>query len=87
MVYAFWMRSIAGNYLNAFRAEWKRPNGGNVFTWIVAPLALLLTTYVVYGRLGAAVLVGQAAISVLMLETGTLSSSWGNLMRPTPGGC
>ncbi len=87
MVYAFWMRSIAGNYLNAFRAEWKRPNGGNVFTWIVAPLALLLTTYVVYGRLGAAVLVGQAAISVLMLETGTLSSSWGNLMRPTTGGC
>jgi alkane 1-monooxygenase len=83
-VFAFWMRSIVGNLINAFRAEWKRPKGGNVLMWIVAPLALLLATYVAYGGLGAAVLVGQAMISVLMLETVNYIEHYG-LVRENKG--
>ena len=68
-MYAFWIRSIVGNLRNAYSAEWKQRGKGRVATWIAAPSALLVVTYAAYGSLGAAVLLGQALVSVLMLET------------------
>ena len=83
-VFAFWVWSVAGNFVNAFKAEWRRPRGGNVVMWIVAPLALLLATFAAYGRVGAAVLVGQAVVSVLMLETVNYIEHYG-LVRENKG--
>lgn len=83
-VYAFWVRSIVGNIVNAYAAEWKRPNGGRVITWILAPCALLLATFAAYGRSGAAVLLGQALVSVIMLETVNYIEHYG-LVRESKG--
>lgn len=83
-VYAFWVRSIVGNIVNAYRAELKRRHGGNVAVWIAAPAALLLATYLVYGPLGTLVLCGQAVVSVLMLETVNYIEHYG-LVRENRG--
>lgn len=83
-VFAFWLRSVVGNFVNAFKAEWKRPKGGNVAMWIGAPLAFLGATYAVYGWLGAAVLVGQAIVSIIMLETVNYIEHYG-LVRENKG--
>ena len=51
---------------------------------LFAPLALLLATFAAYGRVGAAVLVGQAVVSVLMLETVNYIEHYG-LVRENKG--
>jgi len=73
-----------GNLRNAYSAEWKRRGKGRVATWIAAPCALLVVTYAAYGLLGAAVLLGQALVSVLMLETVNYIEHYG-LVRENKG--
>ena len=68
-VYAFWWRSIYGNLVNAYAAESKKRSKRTLVGWIAFPLLLLSLNYIIYGMLGVAVQLGQAIVSILLLET------------------
>ncbi len=68
-VYAFWVRSIYGNLVNAYAAESRKKSKRTLIKWIISPLLLLWVNYMVYGIFGVSVQIGQAFVSILMLET------------------
>lgn len=76
-LYAFIPRSIAGNLADGVAWERKRMRAQSIpalsprnrmLWWAACPAALLGAGYCALGPAGAAFLVGQAAVSILMLE-------------------
>jgi alkane 1-monooxygenase len=77
-VYAFWVRSLWNGFRSAWHIEATRLAGrpflaqfvGNrVARYVVLQLALLAAAWLTFGTSGAAFLVGQAVVAVLLLET------------------
>lgn len=84
-VYAFWLRSIYGNMVNAYTAEARKKSKRSILTWIFLPLLLLSINYMTYGTFGVSIQLGQALVSILLLETVNYIEHYG-LVRKKIGG-
>ena len=78
LLYLFWLRSLAGSYLNAWRHEFKRleslsrprhhiSNLMYLFTALIA--VYLVSVYLIFGQSVLLIALGCGIISVLFLET------------------
>lgn len=77
-LYAFIPRSIWGNIVDGYGIEAKRLRRRGIpllslknkmLAWVLSPAALAAGAYLVWGWRGLAFAVGQAVVSILMLET------------------
>ncbi|DBB09903.1 TPA: hypothetical protein ACH3X3_001510 [Trebouxia sp. C0006] len=85
-LYRFVPRSVAGNWKDATRLELARLHTQNqtplsahnrMFTWAAAPLGMLAVMASAFGAEGMTLCVGQAALSVLMLEAANYVQHYG----------
>lgn len=94
-LYAFWFRSLAGGWMNAWRIEAgllrKQGHGAlhwrNRMIWFQVVQALyLLAWYLFAGPLGLLLAVGVALTGALLLETINYIEHYGLMRRELPGG-
>lgn len=94
-LYAFWVRSVAGSYVNAWRLETERlaRDGRPWLTWrnamvryTLLELAYLLAVGFAFGPAVAGYAVAIGAVSFLLLESVNYIEHYGLLRRQLPNG-
>lgn len=94
-LYAFVCRSVWGNLVDGYGAELRRLKRKGIsllspqnrmVAWILCPMALMAAVFLAYGWKGLAFAVGQAAVSVVMLETVNYIEHYGLQRQKLPNG-
>ncbi|PSC73069.1 alkane 1-monooxygenase [Micractinium conductrix] len=94
-LYTFVSRSVWGNFVDGYGAEARRlqkrgipltSRQNRMWWWVGGPLALSAAAYVIYGWKGLVFWVGQALLSVLMLETVNYVEHYGLQRQKGPDG-
>jgi len=94
-LYAFFPRSVAGQYLSAWRIEGERLRrrgrrilgpGNRMLIYLLAQAVLDLAVLLAFGWVGLALFVAQGLVAVWLLETVNYVEHYGLARRPLPQG-
>ena len=95
LLYTFWIRSIVGSYINAWKLEFKRLDKSNLPGWHFSNLMFLFlgiqflylfVLWLLFGFMTMIILITIAALSFVFLETINYVEHYGLMRKQLPSG-